>query len=113
MNREALIRYAQIKSEMTKLENDLEMLKPIVEVEIKEAVEIPGESYVSLPEIEALGKYGLAKTRPKWQFSATVQDIESDLEEMKKTEIAIGKAINLNEGKYDVRFIQPKTEKFK
>lgn len=109
MNRETLIRYAQIKIEIKRLEEELDMLQPAVEQDVREQIDPKKEKeYVSLPELQGIGKYGLVKARPKYEFTQAVKDIEINLKEQKEEEIALGKAVDLNEGKYEMRFITAK-----
>jgi hypothetical protein len=101
-----LLQYANNKIKIKALEAENEMLQSQVQAEV-EALIGPDSEQVALQELPGFS-FSLAKARPKWQYSPTLQDVESDLKEMKKQEEANGKAINLNDGKRELRFNQPK-----
>lgn len=91
INREALIRFGELKVEINKLTAELDMLKPTVLASVQEALPEPGENYVSLPELEHIGKFSWYP-KTTYTYSKGIQEAETVLEEMKAEEKATGKA---------------------
>lgn len=107
-NKELLLQYANLKIQASKLEDELEMLKAQVQAEV-ETLMPEGMDQLALQELPGYS-FSLAKSKAKWQYSPTLQAVEADLKDMKKDEEATGKATNLNDGKRELRFNQPKGE---
>ena len=88
-NKEVLIRYAQIKLEMSKLEAEADMIK---EEALASVLEIRNgqEAPVELSEFPGY-KFTIQK-RKTWEYSPTVKDMEARVKMIKKDEEADGTA---------------------
>lgn len=106
-NKDLLIQYLTLKTQAKKIDEEIELIKIQVQAEVESLLDGSEAEQVTLQEFPDIS-LSLAKARAKWQYSPTVQDLESDLKEMKKTEEQTGKAINLNDGKKDLRVNFPK-----
>lgn len=107
-NKELLITYAQNKLKISELEKDNEFIKDQV---LKEVHALIGDTDQKLELTEFPGcSYSLAKARAKWDYTAETKAAEEALKATKKEEEQLGKAINLNEGKRELRFNVPREE---
>lgn len=105
-NKTLLLRYAELKIQASKIEDELEMLKAQVQADVEAAVG-GTDSPLALTELPGY-TFSLAKCRAKWQYSSFVENVEKELKDRKKAEEADGRAVNLNDGKRELRFNQPK-----
>lgn len=86
MNTDPVIRYAEIKDTIAKLNNELEFLAPVVLEKIKA---LAGDELN--PVDTPLGTYIIAKAKT-WEYSQNYQDHVKLLDELKKSEQATGVA---------------------
>jgi hypothetical protein len=91
MNKQILLDYAEIKKQITKLEEEAEMIKPLVLQEIQE-IRGNSEDPVQLQELPGY-QYSVNKGRKKWTYSVFVKEQEDELKEAKKHEEADGTAV--------------------
>ena len=105
-NKELLLRYAWLKTQTKKLEVELEMIKDQVLEEVQ-AVIGDTEQQLSLQEYPGC-TITLAKARAKWEYTAATKAMAEEVKEIQKEEEQTGKATNLNEGKKQLMFNQPK-----
>ena len=109
MNKDLLLRYAWLKTEIKKLESEEDMIHDQVEQEVIAAI---GDTDQNLALAEYPGyTFILAKARPKWDYTANVKIQETALKELKTIEEQTGKAKNLNDGLRELRFQQPREGK--
>jgi len=85
-SKDPVIRFAEIKSEMVLLENELKFLHDEV---LKRVRDLAGEDLK--PVDVALGTFIIAR-RKVWEYTPAVAEIEATLKEQKKTEQATGAA---------------------
>lgn len=105
-NKEIMLTYARNKIQISKLEAENDMLKAQVQAEVETLIG-PDSEQVALQELPGFS-FSLAKARPKWEYTPNVVVQQAALKELMKVEEQTGKATNLNEGKRELRFNQPK-----
>lgn len=84
MDREKFVRYAQLKQEISALEEELNTLKP----DIMQAITEADGNKVNL---EGFGMFSLYPTK-KWEYSTAIKALEATVKENKKEEEANGTA---------------------
>lgn len=82
MNKETFVRYAELKNEIKRLENEIEVLQPIIMAEMGENEEV---------EVAGVGLFTIGKRRT-WEFPENIKDIEGELKVMKKEAQQSGEA---------------------
>ena len=105
-NKELLLKFANLKLKQKAIENEIELIKLEVQTEV-EALIGPDVEQIALEELPGCS-LSLAKARPKWEYSKFTQDSDAALKERKKEEEQTGEAVNLNDGKRELRFNQAK-----
>lgn len=105
-NKEILIQYATLKLQAKKIEDELEMLKAQVQAEV-EAIIGTSDQQVTLSDLPGVS-LSLAKARAKWEYTPQTRAAEEALKETKKEEEQTGLAVNLNDGKRELRVNLPK-----
>ena len=103
MNKQALLKYAELKIQASKIEAELEFLKPEV---LKSVAEIRGDSEDPVALQEFPGYSFTLQNRKTWKYSGIVADLDKRLKERKKTEEANGDATF--EEKPQLMFLSPK-----
>lgn len=107
-NKELLLQYASLKIEEKRIASQLKELKEICQREV-ESVLSSEEEKLALVELPGY-TFSLSKARPKWEYSHPTTILIQEIDEIKKNEEADGRAVDLNEGKKELRFNQPKGE---
>jgi hypothetical protein len=89
-NKELLYYAANLKLEITKREEEYEMLKP----QLKEAVaELSAGAEKPEVTVGDLGKFCQVKGKTKWTYSPPTEALGKELKEIQKSEQANGKAL--------------------
>lgn len=105
MNREILERWATLKLSVKKAEEEMDLIKEMVE---KEVIELAGDKKGFI--LEGFGKFTVGVTRT-WQFTDHVKSLEELLDNAKADEKKTGAASYLDKPK--VTFTTPHDKKTK
>lgn len=102
-NKQILLDYARIKIEISKLEAELEMIKPSA---LSEVLAIRGEQDVPVQLQELPGYSFTVQKRKTWTYPLFIQEAQKSVKEKQKEAEATGEATF--EEKEQLMFIAPK-----
>lgn len=89
-NKDLLLRYAELKIQISKIEEELDMIKPSVLTTVA-TLRGDSDSPIELQEYPGYS-FTIKPGKRKWEYTPSTQDMEKKLKEIKKEEEQLGLA---------------------